>query len=79
MSISLTDDSQMDETYEERIMKRNNFIKFSICKAHPNVRLYKKPMQNSFELRFTADQKLPGEVKDVTHLYKNVKLKLRGN
>jgi|TARA_B110000879_G_scaffold169921_1_gene220105 hypothetical protein len=69
----------MDETYEESKMKKSKITKFSICKAHANVSLYKKPVQNSLELRITADQKTPGEVKDVTHLYKNVKLKLRGN
>jgi hypothetical protein len=57
--------------------KTTNSIYIPI-KAHMNVALHKKPMQGSLELRLTADQKIPSEVKDVTHLYKNVKLKLRG-
>jgi hypothetical protein len=59
-------------------MRKSKITKFSICRAHANVALYKKPVQNSLELRITADQKEPGEVKNVTHLYKNVQLKLRG-
>jgi hypothetical protein len=60
-------------------MKKSKTTKYSIHKVHMNVALHKKPMQGSLELRLTADQKIPSEVKDVTHLYKNVKLKLRGN
>ena len=52
MSISLTDDSQMDETYKESKMKKSKITKFSICKAHANVSLYKKPVQNSLELSY---------------------------
>jgi hypothetical protein len=59
-------------------MRKSKTTKYSIHKVHMNVAFYKKPVQNSLELRISADQKVPSEVKDVTHLYKNVKLKLRG-